>query len=380
MRILSLSLKNIQKLLHEQKGLICILIIVEMLCLISILFAYGVYCNYQTVKSDDIFNSRRVNITFGVNQDGEPVEEVLIENIQDAWEEVEQLLQEELCSALICSTDEDENLRFYGVKNYSEPEYDYLDLSGQELIVSGRFFTSEEQDTGTPVAMSFWENRQSVRLHNMDFTIVGTLSSYFGEYSKYIESGNEDIYYVPLKSIPKDSTAQYIEFCTSRMLSVQTEDQIKNIFSRTVGTFKYDGCDMINMADMESQNGILYLAVFMAVLAAVNLLAIYGYLCDKRNNAFAVYRVCGSKRRQLCEMMLAEIFIMTGVSVVGADFIYAGVLKQMLKRYFIYLDEFYSAAVYLRLSLLFIVILMIFGTVMVLIRAFSAPMKVLKNI
>lgn len=380
MTLLALSLKNIKKLIKEQTGLVCLLIFVEMVCLAAILFTYGIYNNYQTVKGDDILNSRRIYIQFGIDQEGEETDAVQMQTIKNAWEQMELLLKDRICSVLICADSDDKSIRLYGVRNYTEVKYEYLDLTGQELLVEGRFFSQEEQESGAPVALSFWENQEKMTFDQTDFTVIGTMMDYFGGYEQYVEGGNSDLYYVPLKAIPEDAYIHYIELYTTQILSAQMEEQIKALFLQAAGSFYYEGCDTVNIADIEARNGIMLLAIFMAVLSSINLLAIYGYLCEKRQNEFAVFRVCGGKRHQLCIIMLLEILIMSCISVLGANLIYAGILERVLEKYFIYFGYFYSNNVYIRFSLLYILVLIIFGGIMVSIRSIYTPVKIIKGV
>ncbi len=214
-----------------------------------------------------------------------------------------------------------------------------LETEGQ--LMSGRYFTDDEEATGAHVAIISSNvpelnkknmlDGNTLHLFSQDYTIIGIYNSGSG------------CPLVPFLSAPNDLQLNGFGMHFTRNISKSTYHEIVKVANQVMpNKLVFPDLPFPDNDQTYLNNNIMLISILISIISAVNLVMAYLYMIKKRNRDLAIMRICGCTRRTAIITYLGECILLTvPVYTIGLC-LYIILLKNILCNLFEYIEEAYS--------------------------------------
>lgn len=366
--------KDFQHMLQNEKKLLTIIFVVQIISVMVVFFSYGVINHYNTkvgVLEDKAlsyefqitdFNSAITQeelmkfystITSSMDMKFERIY-VMCENMvmTDAGYDIE---REKYCIPSILV----DNVLI----KYLDSDYEIEDIihkfeAGESVALVG----SEIEVSG---------NKITVR--DEEYTVIGK----FKEGSPY-----ETAVELPFNRIPEKIKIinVYISF-TKPLLEPEYNilaDAVKLYFDDKVEMPEFNGIK--NENEYRVYRSVMVILVIFILMCGVDCCVIYSHLLDKRRKMYSVSRVCGCTEIKAIFTYLMEIMIMSSVPFAMGLLIFIKVLLPMSEGIFEYMKYYLDKETYLEISAMYFGVLIIVYFVTVVRFVKKTPLELVKGV
>ena len=361
---------NIRLFKRNSRLIFVLIIILQVLSAVSVVFAYGVYCNYRYERSSEFIESTGLAFYFD--------EEIRLADIKAAMVEVpEEILTEADLIQLfsVYALDDSGNIseplvdeineRFEsGIYTLGDTGYIYVDIDMQydpekleyvyehkkydfcrEHIAEGEFIDNEDYSSGAK-QLYFCKGSRFAPAVGSTVELCGEIFEVAGRFLTLDEHPDDQIvlsYYAAPDDIRVRSLSYYYDGFVP-----------KTYYDRTVGIFKSRFGDMVHIQEpdeleIEDHNyytTVMAIAVMFIVIPVINIGILLFYVVSIRNRMAAVFRIEGGTRGSIVLMFMKEYMLITAIDNAVGLALFRFLLYPLFKPRFAYFDSIYDIAVY----------------------------------
>lgn len=362
---------NIRDFIKNQKLLFLVLVFSQILSVVLIFSSYGII-NHFNVKVSEV-EGTALELDFSrIDEEGATAEKC-------------RYFYSEILPVIECKLD------YFFIFGYSdgiaiESETDFTNGKYsvsekykehvEKMINSGRYFNEEETSEKTYVAV-IGSNINSddgiVNIAGTNYKVVGTF---------YDERIDNDFIFVPYLAFPESTEVRHMNIYLEKPLLKSEYDAIYNAavkyFDGIYEIPEFDGVD--NNSDKRVYQDVIAVAILFIVLSVINYCIMYKYILQVRKDKLAIYRICGCRRGKAFLIYLIE---MLGESVVLMG-IGIGIFKLLilpkLSSIFEYMKYFFEKETYVKISVLYVVIMLVAYGLLVLRFVKDTPVEMIKEV
>lgn len=337
---------NLKELRGNRKQLLLI-ILSQAVCIICMLFAYGVVVDYKLSSYEK---------TGGMNY------VIYLEDVEGkeffpALDEILCLIERKVSGVELTGSEFSDGHYLSAYFEYENGEY--LCSEAFRKNIEGRGLTQEDFDSERFVACvgEVLAPQTTITFGDDTYEIVGyqqiseRAEKYYSEFGYAAE--------VPYQTL-KNRKLNYCSVEMSLVLSERQAEQIRAILNHSVpGKYEFDSQPYEKgELDNASRTG-LYAAVVIGILSAVNTCAMYRLILNKRTRLIQIFRLCGMKKRTVRLLFLGEIFTVSAVITILCGVIYAFGLVKLLSKWYLYFPDIFYAPIYLLLTAVYLSVSML---------------------
>ncbi|MBR6044804.1 MAG: hypothetical protein IKP47_04115 [Ruminococcus sp.] len=413
--------KNLKSLIRNEPALFAVMLVTVFSSALLLYFSYGLYMNYNVKLIES--NAEYKELTLEVNEGQrltkgklcgfvEALPQELTDNI---WlflanartgsiadhRPVTKELHNELAERYAGSTmtdDEgnsysfDENLDlsiyngaiFYFRFRYRDGGYQYIKLGEDVLndgktLISGRFYSDEEYNSGAHVAVGVSKSDMS---SEVSYLFEDGKAWLWGEQYEIIgTAGANAIPTPPITAAPDDlELMPYLNLGFDTALTKSGYKQLKDTADALLpGMFRFEELSFPDSESVYVYNNIILISVLIAVVSAVNFVMLYRCILKRRSRTLAIMRLCGCSLARAGAACIAECLIIGAPTFAAGLGVFVPLMKSRLSEVFPYIQGAYSARVYAIIFAGYIIVLLVMLTVMVAVNARGSISLVLKK-
>ena len=241
------------------------------------------------------------------------------------------------------------------------PSQYIIDLwEGENMIVSGRYISDEEEANGERVIMDIeptpgFPDDRNPELYKDDETML-----LYGEEYKIVGTSTSRMYVVPFMTMPDDAEYMFFYFHFSDAITRKQYDDLVSTAERAVpGKFTFDEPVFVDEQTLMMYRNIIAVAALIAVLAIVNFAVLYSFILNRRSRTLAIMRICGCTKGRARLICLGECCIICMPAFLAGMLTYIPFMHKVLSSVFVYIEEAYSFAAYASLFAVFAAVLLI---------------------
>lgn len=360
-------IKNLKSFVRTEKMIFLLIILCVSSSAIIINFAFGLYQNYNIVKTDEESGLKSIGI--------EIVKSDMV---------TKDILKECLFSI---SESTNNNIDMYYVSPIIEPFYSNQDLGWGSIhirftikqnkiapctvfkenmerdgtIISGNYFSDIQESTGQNVVIVSNDSgdelsctdsivsrvegdKQFVTIQGKEYEVIGIY-----------KMANTPL--IPFNSLD-DSTQfqEQIMIGFAKSITRSQYDEIRNSFQSYFGeAISIPELDIPETENYYLYNTIILISFFIALLAAINFAVLYKYILEKRKKSIVIFRICGCRRSKALGIFLSECMLITiPVFVISTSF-YSTIILPILDKSFKYIKDAYNIEVYIIIFAIYII-------------------------
>ena len=383
--------KNLLRLIVHDK----LILFLAMLCVAASViithFSYGLYQNYHVLitehENDVIWFSVMINKPEMVTKDK------LISCVKSIPEKT---------AKKICNFNSVANLQFEWESPFDEngssldmmdPVRCFFDIEDGQ-IVSSKYFRNVHEKEGTLTGMYFTDEmyasgqkyalmdqvfmkskkaKEELRIPDPEAPMGYAISLQGERYSVIGSIDARNMAVVPITALHDDT-----EFRSYIGINFGDENELRPInkkeYEDLKETFLNAFGDAVEVPDLEiPDNELIYLyrtimliSVVIAAIAAFNFTQLYLYLLEKRRRRIAIMRICGCTKAKAAGIFLSECMMLILPVYLLSLLLFQKIILPSFSEKYQYMEEAYSASIYVILFLIYFGISIIELTVMII--------------
>lgn len=383
--------KNLLRLIVHDK----LILFLAMLCVAASViithFSYGLYQNYHVLitehENDVIWFSVMINKPEMVTKDK------LISCVKSIPEKT---------AKKICNFNTIANLQFEWESPFDEngnsldmidPVRCFFDIEDGQ-IVSSKYFRNVHEKEGTLTGMYFTDEmyasgqkyalmdqvfmkskkaKEELRIPDPEAPMGYAISLQGERYSVIGSIDARNMAVVPITALHDDT-----EFRSYIGINFGDENELRPInkkeYEDLKETFLNAFGDAVEVPDLEiPDNELIYLyrtimliSVVIAAIAAFNFTQLYLYLLEKRRRRIAIMRICGCTKTKAAGIFLSECMMLIPPVYLLSLLLFQKIILPSFSEKYQYMEEAYSASIYVILFLIYFGISIIELTVMII--------------
>lgn len=315
--VIKLALKNIKNSIVEFSREYSLLIVSQLVAVISIFFAYGIFGSYSAKMQEIDIDSYNFGATVEVGKVGQ---------LRESLPEMLEGMQDRLDYVFIGGFQDDMRVSMYF--EYDNGEYKSADTTNKNAPVDeGRNISDKDLRDGSNVVCISGDIEgmigYTVDIGDTGFQVIGrrNIGANYLEIPFTAESDDLELFVISLifEQLPKQS--DYIMF----------RDTIEGLFGDEVIVDEFKLKDADEIISMKS---IIVISVAIGIVSALNTCLIYGYIISRRKKQMAVYGIIGAAKGIRLLINEVEIMLVSASIVVIGFIVYRfGIEKKIVEVY-----------------------------------------------
>lgn len=354
---LSLSMKNICKLIRDKNYVFGILTVSQILAVIIICFVYGIFTSYQVSKEELNINSYNLNVYFTDE------EEETVGDLRESMPRILEQIQDRLAFFFLNAKGDGNFILVHS--SYTNRKYGFPEKVKNNIsIKDGRFFLEEELEKGAPVivARNFGTVGEIYTLFGKEFEIIG-----LGKFPYEEELNEIEIGYL---ACPNEVELIQMTFQFEELPTQTDYLTIKNTMTEVFGDrVSFDEFEVKDVEAIITINSVMTYSVIVSIAIALDTCLLYGYLLYRRKKQTAVYALAGAKKHTILVMNLFEIMLVSITTLFIGLVVFHSWIESIVLNMFDNEIKIYTPVIYGKLSGIYIGI--IFGFTLILTIIFS---------
>lgn len=346
------TLKNLKLFFKKEKMIFILVLICVVTSSFIINFSYGLYQNYNVIKEEEESQLYEFEVPFLNKDEAYASKEVLKNTVLSFTDSLNNSIEMYLVKPYSDEVSADDYgdifVRFCVNNGEIAPcELFRNNMDKNGTLISGDYFTAEQEAAGEKVAMVFDDldtdpsitkklmiNENTILFQGEEFEIIG------------IQRMHALI--IPFESLDDNTIIKSALFRFDKPVTRSQYNEIKEKLEINFpGIAQVPELDIPEAENYYLYNTIILISVLIAVLAAINFAVLYRYILSKRTKNLAIFRVCGcTKAKALC-MYLAECMIIAIPLFALTTFAYDRFALPILSKHFEYMEAAYSVKLYL---------------------------------
>lgn len=222
-------------------------------------------------------------------------------------------------------------------------------------IVSGRYFTKEEEMNGDKVALISVDSESEKSFSDKIRIDNNTIMFQDNEYNII---GSQKIHplIVPFESLNADTPINSVLFGFKKPFTISQYNEIKDtIESNFPGIAQIPAVDIPESDSYYLYNTIIIISILISLVAAINFAILYRYILSRRAKTIIIFRICGCTKLKVLSMFLAECLIIAIPLYTATAYIYNKFVLPLLGKNFEHIEGAYSFKLYLLIFILYII-------------------------
>ena len=366
-------LYNIRNLARNEKFIFAIMLICVFVSAWIMTFAYGLYQNYHAlvVEGEDT---------------GKQAHPDIVEEMALTYGEIKAYLEalpDELLSGtscIICMTNVcfedgyllgemyDQNLYSrFTVRNGNYQTSSFIEelWKSKGILVSGRFFTDEDEMSGNDCIMVGSRTLPEQEFHAQYSNVIiddSTVLLYGKEY-KIIGTHNGFEFTVPFLSVPAETTLSHFFIDFEKPMTKKIYNTLIHTANEVIpGKLSFPELELPDSESLYIYHNIMMISVFIAALTIVNFAFLYNFIFSKRKRQLAIMRICGCTAGRAVRICLGECIMLCVPVFLAGMLTYIPFMKYVLSPLFEYMADSYSLWIYAAIfGIYFVMMLIIMG-------------------
>ena len=394
--------RNIRGLVKNEPGLFAVMLITVFSSAVLLYFSYGLYMNYNVklIESSSEYKELSLEVNEGCTltkgelcrfvealprKTSDNVEIFLVNahsgSIADhraVTDEIRAELADKYGREVMTddqgrshSFDENADITdfdgaiFYFRFRYKNGGYKYIELPKEALndgstLISGRFYSDDEYNSGAHVAVGINENEMSnvkaaylyengkVWLWGEQYEIIGT-------------SDSNSLPTPPITAAPDELVLMpNLNLYFVNALTRAEYSDIRNTAEAVLpGMFRFEDLTFPDSDGVYVYNNIILISLLIAVMSAVNFIMLYRCILLMRKRSLAIMRLCGCSLARAAMGYIAECLVISVPTFAAGLAVYIPLMKSVLAGFFPYMKGAYSVKVYVLIFAAYIVVLLI---------------------
>ncbi len=349
---MKLVLINIKNSIKEYKGVYVLLIVSQLLAVIMLFMAYGIFCSYNASKQEYDESCYELSAFFSEN--------VMMGEFKECYTEILEQVEPRLNYFFLFAKSEDYEIVTYN--EYHNGRFTNSDkIYKYKRLKEGRLVTDQEiNDRKNYVhGMNVGSVGDIIEIEEKMFQVVGV------EEDEWLGTTiHMAITCYPDGVVLKNFVLEFEKLPTLKDYEV-FKRVLENEFGEKVTIQEYK---VKNEEQLIAINSIIVLSVAVGVIAALDTALLYGYIMKKRKRQMAIFAICGAKRLYRIIINEIEIFIVSLVTATIGFVIFRLLVEKIMNYVYNNTVSIYSMTAYglmLVMYLLSIVILTTIATIIV---------------
>lgn len=364
--VIKLSLRNIRNTFKNFKKIFCLLVISQLIAVILIYFAYGIYCNYNESLQEVTIDSYTIMANFSEEESSEFGE--LKECFNDTLLEVEDRLN----FFYILASDEDKMINIHN--EYHDGKFFISKEVAKNVIISeGYYLSDEDVSNGKNViaAHSLGNVDDEVEIAGIKYKIVGIIEQDDTEtkcldipYAATPDSVRLRCIILNFKKLPRQS--DYVAF----------KDSLESKFGDKV---QVDEFKLKDVEEITSIHSIMIFAIAISVITGVDTCLLFGYIISRRKKQSAVLELVGGKRINIFTICELEVMIISLLDTIIGFIFYKICIEERLQNMYGNAMGVYSRERYLIISVIYLLSILLITSIMVWKHTFYTVKEMLRR-
>lgn len=354
------TVKNLLKFISNEKMIFILTIICVITSSFIINFSYGLYQNFHIVKEEEESELYSFEVTFNNDISGNfasksDIKKAVLSFSDDLNNAIDMYFVKPYTDEIPITDYNAMYIRFCVKNGKIAPCQLFIDnMKKYGTLVSGNYFSEEEEATGQNVALVFDDigsfDSFTEKIMIDDETIV-----FQGKKYKIIGLQKMHPLIVPFESLNDDTPIDLLLFNFKNPLTRSQYNEIKEKIQSNIGDLA--SIPELNIPEPENYylyNTIIFISALIAILAAINFAILYQYVLTKRRKTLSIFRICGCTITRAFKMLISECMIITIPTFVLTSLIFDKTALPILSKYFEYIESAYSIKLYLLIFVIYV--------------------------
>lgn len=361
--MLHIIFKNIIRQL-KSNIIIYIVIFSQVTAIMSIYLVYGIFSNYKEAKQELTIESYTISAGFDGVRMGE-VKKCLPEVLKSIEDRLDYFYIMGSCDRIMVNI---HNEYSKGAFSFSKTIKDNMKID------QGRLMSDEEinQSANVVAGENIGELGEEISLFGEKYSVIGIVKRPFEEKSEFLE--------VAFTACP-DDVIVYTIILNFKRLPRQSDYLV---FKDTLGDVFGDHVQVDDFAvkdeeELISLNSFMIFAAVVGIGIALDTGFLYAYIIHKRKKQAAVLALNGAVKRQLFIINETEIFIVSSFNMIAGFLIFRLLMENYLRNLYHNVTETFSMSVYCKLSVVYMICVMVVTSVITLICSDDNIIKMLRR-
>lgn len=369
------AVMSFRNIIRNSKLFVIFLIITQFFSVIVIVFSYGIVNHYNTKVDVAESTSRSHDFVLKNEYKTGVSEDYLQHNDVDSFiKEVIPNIEAKLDYFFIMGHSEE--YRVMSSTGYSNGRYTVSSqIKNKVWIKEGEIFVEDDEEKGNYCILATQE-----LIDGSGFAMIGeeryTIKGVVGT------EGLDNAFYVPYKAFPENANIYYISLLLREPLLETEFNSIVEAAERCFGDkMKYPQFEgIINESSNRVYRDIMFVSIALILVFAIDYCVIYQFILEKRRRIFAVSRICGGSKVRLGMVYLIELLGISIATLLLGVGVFDIVLLPKAISIFEYIDIYCNNIAYLRLGVIYIIILLVVYVILILRFVKRTPVSLIRGI
>ena len=344
---MGLIFKNIYNSLKGYRRIYIILIISQLVSVILLMLAYGIFGSFNLSQKEYTINQRSLYAQFNKQQTTKQIKPTLMKMLEEFDGRMDYFV-------VFGITDEESGVRLCVYDEYENGQFSYSKyISKNNPLINGRYPTKYENNSGEKLVVTTdkYKIGSTINVLGTEYEIIGNVVS---------NGMNDNSVYVSLNALPSDYKIQWISIIFKSFPTVEDyvffRIELESVFGNEVWV---DDFEPIDNEEIISMKTMMVICVIIGTISALDTALLYKYLMDKRKKQMAIMGIAGAKRIHRVLINESEIFIVTLITTVIGFIVFKFVFEGLVHRVYENIYNIYVPKVYLIMIGLYVAIVMI---------------------
>lgn len=371
-------LKSIKLLIVKDKLIFFLITLCIVASSLVLNFSYGLYQNFNMIKKEEA--ARGFDVILSIRDDN-----IKKSELEQYIRQIESSTNEEIGRWSVTLEKDDiplscsfsiSNGRFVTSENFK------VNLDRLGMITEGTYFTDFQESNGEMVALAV---DTSMDFGNQDFREEfpikdGKITVLEKEYEIIGYQNASPTPIVPFLTIDYDANVTRISFSYDNRITRPQYDAIKaesiNFWGERI---HFPNLDVPENKDLYLYNTVMFIALIISFIAAINFVILYRYILIKRKHHIAIFRICGCTKFKALRIYLSECFILLVPLYLVSTAAYHFFLLPLLKNAYPNMAASYSILIYLAILGIYLIVSLIILLVMIINEINKSPVTAVKG-
>lgn len=402
-----MSINDFKLIMEKNKLSFLFFFIMQVLIVIIIMFAYGVYSNSKLGLNDlayegQIYDPDFINAKMASSENVAKIKKIIPKILEKYPNAIEKCY---ITTAELCK-DENGELNYEslsGCTHYTscisvdKGKKNIVQLVPNELL-AGRYLTAEDEQKDANVCILTQELAKNagdtIEFFGKKYSVVGVdciegKGETFAECEVLYVTKLMDTfrYYktviMPLNCIPDQTVIDnfYIRF--NRVITAKEVSELNDLLFDNFGNeiVSYPEGERVNYDMVNSYRTLIVAAILLAIIAAHSMSSIYLFILKRKEKETGILIVCGASKYKLASMYIFEMIVQLAIAVVSGVAVFQFVLRGYLDRkykWFYYIFSERETIVY-NILIVFALSIIVLTGISIALKIKKTPISIIKQ-
>lgn len=344
---MGLILRNIYNSFKGYRRIYIILIISQLVSVILLMLAYGVFGSFNLSQQEYTINQRSLYAQFNKHQTTEQIKPTLMKMLEEFDGRMNYFV-------IFGTKDEESGMQLSVYDEYENGQFSYSKYISKNIpLINGRYPTKYEYNSGAKLVVTTdkYKIGSTIEVLGTEYEIIGNVVS---------NGANDNRVYVSFNALPSEYKFQWINIVFKSFPTVEDyvffRLEFESVFGNEVWVEDFEPIDNEEIISMKT---MMIICVIIGSISALDTALLYKYIMDKRKKQMAIMGIVGAKRVHRIFINEGEIFVVTLVTTFLGFIIFKFVFEGLVHKVYENIYNIYAPKVYLIMIGLYVAIVMI---------------------